>query len=232
MNLKQANAFIAGAHRFGASLFGISKLCNRRCCSLTFEDFYGGAYQGMRIAERKLLNLIDIYREETQDTYDLQPIIYTCSRIKSPKKILEKLERKGFEPTLTSALNQVYDAIGVRAVCAFAEDVYRLAEWMHSRQEIDILEEKDYYANPKPNGYRSYHILLRIKQESGDGFHAELQIRTIANDFWATLEHRLKYKKNIPHEEVIQEELKRCAFEIASVDASMQAIRDLLKEKS
>lgn len=197
---------------------------------MTYEKFYGSAYQGMRIAERKLLNLIDIYREETQDIYDLQPIIYTCSRIKSPKKMLQKLDRKGLEPTLDSALRQVCDAIGVRAVCAFAEDVYRLAEWMHSRSEIDILEEKDYYANPKPNGYRSYHILLCIKLDSGDSFRAEFQIRTMANDFWATLEHRLKYKKNIPHEEVIQEELQRCAFEIASVDASMQAIRDLLRE--
>lgn len=197
---------------------------------MTYEDFYGNAYQGMKLAEQRLLDLIEKYRKDTLDTYDLQPIIYTCSRIKAPLKMLEKLDRKGFEPTLASALTLVYDAIGVRAVCAFAEDVYRLAEWMHSRPEIDILEEKDYYANPKPNGYRSYHILLRIKQNLGKDFHAELQIRTIANDFWATLEHRLKYKKNIPHEEVIQEELKRCAFEIASVDASMQAIRDLLRE--
>lgn len=198
---------------------------------MTYEDFYGSAYQGMRVAERKLLELMEIYREEARDTYDLQPIIYTCSRIKEPETMREKLERKGLEPTAEAALTQVYDAIGVRAVCAFAEDVYRLAEWMHSRPEIGILEEKDYYADPKPNGYRSYHVLLRVKQGSGNGFRAELQIRTIANDFWATLEHRLKYKKNVPHEAVIQEELKRCAFEIASVDASMQAIRDLLREK-
>ncbi len=111
------------------------------------------------------------------------------------------------------------------------EEFYGNAYQTMQQAEIEIAKEKDYYANPKANGYRSYHLLLSVITGPGNGLRAEIQVRTIANDFWATLEHRLKYKKNIPHEKLIQEELKRCAFEIASVDASMQAIRDILKEE-
>lgn len=198
---------------------------------MTVEEFYGKKYPQMKQAEQKLLDLIENYRVQAEENYDLQPIIYTCSRIKKPKRMLEKLERRGFEQTLNAALTKVNDAIGIRAVCAFAEDVYRLVNWLHSCSEITILEEKDYYAHPKPNGYRSYHIIVRVATEVEESFLAELQIRTIASDFWATLEHRLKYKKDIPHEKIIREELERCALEIVSVDASMQAIRDLLKQE-
>lgn len=198
---------------------------------MTAGEFYGQKYLYMKQAEQKLLDIIETYRAQAEENNDLQPIIYTCSRIKKPKRMLEKLERKGFEQTLDAALTKVNDAIGVRAVCAFAEDVYRLVNWLHSCSEITILEEKDYYANPKSNGYRSYHIIVRVETEAGEPFLAELQIRTIASDFWATLEHRLKYKKDIPHEKIIREELARCALEIVSVDASMQAIRDLLKHE-
>lgn len=198
---------------------------------MTREEFYGGAYTNLKETEKKLLELMEVYRVQEEESYDLQPIIYTCSRIKKPERMLEKLERRGFDQTLHAALHDVYDAVGVRAVCAFAEDVYRLVHWLHTRPEMEIITEKDYYANPKQNGYRSYHIIVRVELESGVFCFAELQIRTIASDFWATLEHRLKYKKDIPHEKIIREELERCALEIVSVDASMQAIRDLLKKE-
>ena len=198
---------------------------------MTREDFYKDAYPGLKLAERRLLDLIDHYRVQVEEESDLQPIIYTCSRVKRPKRMLEKLERQGLEQTLYAALHEVYDAVGVRAVCAFADDVYRLVHWLRERPEIEIIQEKDYYANPKPNGYRSYHIIVRVQVTQNESYYAELQIRTIASDFWATLEHRLKYKKDIPHEEIIREELQRCAVEIVSVDASMQAIRDLLNKE-
>lgn len=197
---------------------------------MTNEEFYGKHYAYMKSAESKLLRLLDFYAETSEEKEGLKPIIYTCSRIKSPDNIIAKLKRKGLEITLESALNKLYDAIGIRAVCAFSEDVYRLAEWLKNRTEFEICQEKDYYANPKPNGYRSYHLLISLPGEKCGELKAEIQIRTIANDFWATLEHRLKYKKVIPHEEIVSAELKRCAFEIASVDASMQAMRDILKE--
>lgn len=194
------------------------------------EEFYKDAYPGLKSAERRLIDLLDLYRIQAGEDYDLQPIIYTCSRIKNPDRMLEKLKKRGFKQTLYAALNDVYDAVGVRAVCAFAEDVYRIVHWLKNRSEIEIVKEKDYYTNPKPNGYRSYHIIVKIEAATDEKYYAELQIRTIASDFWATLEHRLKYKKDIPHEKIIREELERCALEIVSVDASMQAIRDLLKE--
>ena len=127
-------------------------------------------------------------------------------------------------------MNNVYDAVGVRAVCAFSEDVFRLANWLRTRDDIEIVQEKDYYGNPKPNGYRSYHLIVRVPVAQDECYFSEIQLRTIADDFWAVLDHRLNYKKDIPHKQIIQEELKRCALEIASVDASMQAIRDLLNE--
>jgi len=192
------------------------------------EEFYKDAYPGLKLAERRLLDLLDFYKAQAEEDSDLQPIIYTCSRIKKPDRMLEKLERRGYEKSLYSALHNVYDAVGVRAVCAFSDDVYRLVNWLKARTEIEIIQEKDYYANPKPNGYRSYHIIMCIEVATNESYYLELQIRTIASDFWATLEHRLKYKKEIPHEKIIREELKRCAVEIVSVDASMQAIRDLI----
>lgn len=170
------------------------------------------------------------YETEKEKEHDPKPLIYICSRIKSPDSVLDKLKRKGYEQSSEAALHQLYDTVGIRAVCAFAEDVYCLVKWLHDRREIRIIEERDYYAHPKPNGYRSYHVLLEMADGLEKGYRAEIQIRTIANDFWAALEHRLKYKKDIPYENVIQDELKRCAFEISSVDASMQAIRDLLKK--
>ena len=197
---------------------------------MTHEEFYKDAYPALKLAERRLKDLLDFYQVKAEKDYDLQPIIYTCSRIKNPERMLEKLQRRGLNQTLDSALNDVYDAVGVRAVCAFTKDVYSIVHWLKSRTEIEIVQEKDYYANPKPNGYRSYHIIVRIEVVPHENCYAELQIRTIASDFWATLEHRLKYKKDIPHEKVIREELARCALEIVSVDASMQAIRDLLKK--
>ena len=162
----------------------------------------------------------------------MKPIVYCCSRIKSPESMQKKLEREGYEQTLDAALHQIYDAVGVRAVCAFAEDVYRLARWLKNQPFICIQLEKDYYEYPKPNGYRSYHILLQIAQGKAAGCRAELQIRTIATDFWATLEHQLKYKKNVPDEKLIRSELKHCADDIASIDMSMQTIRDILREST
>lgn len=197
---------------------------------MKYEEFYDRAYPKMKEIEQYIISLLDIYQSEGEANCDLQPIIYICSRIKSPERMLEKLKRKGFSQTLDSALNEVYDAIGIRAVCAFAEDVYRLVDWLKAREEIIVLVEKDYYAHPKPNGYRSYHIIAKTIASTNEEFFVEIQIRTIASDFWATLEHRLKYKKDIPYEAVIREELERCALEINSVDASMQAIRDLLKK--
>ncbi|HBV52876.1 MAG TPA: RelA/SpoT domain protein [Clostridiales bacterium] len=199
---------------------------------MTQEEFYGPAYETMKKAEGQLLDLIALYSAAKREREGVKPVVYCCSRIKTPDSMLRKLEKRGLAQTADAALQEVFDAVGVRAVCAFAEDVYRLVRWLQRQPVLCIMKEKDYYAYPKPNGYRSYHILLKIADGAGKGCRAEIQVRTIANDFWATLEHQIKYKKDMPNEKLIRSELKRCADEIASVDLSMQTIRDIIRENA
>ena len=197
---------------------------------MTFEDFYQEHYAGMKTARQKLLDIAaELDLTVSDDT--IKPIVYFRSRIKSPQSALEKLRRQGLPQTKEAALHSIYDGIGLRIVCAFTEDVYGIVEKLKEHPALRILKEKDYYSYPKPNGYRSYHLRVEITAGDGEAFFAEIQVRTIALDFWATLEHRLKYKKDLPHEALIRSELKRCADEIASVDLSMQTIRDILKEQ-
>lgn len=195
---------------------------------MTYEEFYAESYGAMRHAEKHLLDMLRDYPKS--DSEDLKPIIYCCSRIKSPESMIRKLEKSGFVPTGENALAKMFDAVGIRVVCAFAEDVYHIVSWLSSREDLEIIREKDYIAYPKPNGYRSYHLQIRLISGIGEGLPAEIQVRTIATDFWAALEHQLKYKKDLPHEELIRSELKRCADEIASVDLSMQTIRDIIRK--
>lgn len=198
---------------------------------MTYDEFYGNiAYEKLLETEKAIMELIDSYAATKQEKEGMKPIVYTCSRIKSPESMLEKLKARGIEQTREAALKEVFDAVGIRAVCPFAEDVYRLVRWIKKQPCIHIVTEKDYCEYPKPNGYRSYHLLIRMTKGEIKGCQAEIQIRTIANDFWATLEHQLKYKKDIPNEKLIRSELKRCADEIASVDISMQTIRDIIRE--
>ena len=199
---------------------------------MTCEDFYGTAFDDTKKTEQKLLELITLYSSVKKEKEGVMPVVYSCSRIKTPESMIRKLEKQGFETTPEAALSKVYDAIGIRVVCAFAEDVYRLVHWLQKQQLFRIVCEKDYYSHPKPNGYRSYHIQIVTVTENGRELPAEIQIRTIAIDFWATLEHQLKYKKDIPNEKLIRSELKRCADEIASTDLSMQTIRDIIRESA
>lgn len=141
---------------------------------------------------------------------------------------MRKLERRGSLTDGRAALEKMHDAVGVRIVCSFLDDVYKIADWLGTRSEFEIAETKDYIAYPKPNGYRSLHLVLSFSSHSDSKLMAEIQLRTIAIDFWAALEHQMKYKKDIEHEKTIRSELKRCADEIASVDVSMQTLRDLI----
>ena len=191
---------------------------------MTLEEYYGSKLPAMLYTKQYLLNIISRYPQTDQK--ELKPIIYCCSRIKSPESMIRKLSARGLPQDGMSASTKIYDAVGVRIVCTFAEDVYKIADWLKNHPDIIIEKEKDYIAYPKENGYRSYHLKVRLR---ANNTCAEIQIRTIATDFWATLEHQLKYKKDIPHKELIRSELKRCADEIASVDLSMQTIRDIIR---
>lgn len=196
---------------------------------MTMEQYYGDELIGLQRAEQLLMNIINEYHCK-DTTEDIQPIIYSKSRIKSPESMIRKLEKLGLPTDRHTAVSEMHDAVGARVVCSFVDNVYEVAEWLRNREEIRIIEKKDYISHPKPNGYRSLHLIVEFTQDNNNGIKAEIQLRTIAIDFWSALEHQIKYKKNIEHEKTIRSELKRCADEIASIDMSMQTIRDVLNE--
>lgn len=196
---------------------------------MTDEEFYADSWDTLKNAQNYLLELINSYPVSQTAALTAGSIVTCQSRIKSAESMVQKLNRMGLEVSLSAALTQVYDAVGIRIICGFIDDVFRVAHWLEQEPSLQILQTKDYITYPKPNGYRSYHLCLRIGEGPAMGTHAEIQIRTMAIDFWATLEHQLKYKKKISHEELIRSELKRCADEIAATDISMQTIRDMLE---
>lgn len=162
------------------------------------------------------------------------PISYVTSRVKSEKSMIEKLKRKGLPITPEAALTKINDAVGIRVVCSYINDVYMIADVIRQQADIEIVNEKDYIKNPKPNGYRSYHINIVLDLDIMGEVHkvnAEIQIRTIAMDCWASLEHQLKYKQDIKNQDMIITELKRCADEMATTDLNMQTIRDMIQGK-
>ena len=137
------------------------------------------------------------------------------------------------EVNLENALTKVYDAAGIRIVCAYIDDVYAVVEKLKQYDDLIVIKEKDYIKNPKENGYRSYHIIFSVPLSIAGNIqrvYVEIQIRTIAMDFWSSLEHEMKYKKSIKNQEMIVEELKRCANEIATTDINMMAIRNMINK--
>lgn len=198
---------------------------------MTAKEFYGPAYKTLRLAEKQVLEKIRMGEQTWKKQGEQGTILYTKSRIKSPESMCRKLASRGLPVTREAALTEVRDAVGVRVICAFQHDVYQVAQWLEEQPDFVVLETKDYIAYPKENGYRSYHLILRIQEGPGKGETVEVQLRTIAIDFWASLEHQMKYKREIPHEKLIRAELRRCADEIASVDLSMETIRDLLANR-
>lgn len=148
------------------------------------------------------------------------------ARIKSPNSMCQKLVKKGYQCTSSNALSMVSDAVGVRVICNFLDDVYDVVSNIKNNNDWTIVKERDYIKNSKPNGYRSYHIVI---EHIDFGIPLEIQIRTISQDAWASLEHKMKYKKEIKNTNLLVSELKRCADELASTDMSMQTINDLIK---
>lgn len=145
----------------------------------------------------------------------------------------EKLQRKGLDVNLENALTKIYDAAGIRIVCTFMDDVYDMVELIKKYNDIEIIKEKDYIKHPKENGYRSYHLVIKVPLNiAGEisNVYLEIQIRTIAMDFWSSLEHQMKYKKNIQDKQLIEDELKKCAEQIATTDINMMAIRNMINK--
>lgn len=154
------------------------------------------------------------------------------SRIKTPKSILEKLQRKGFEISVKGIEENLADVAGIRVICSFPDDIYATAKMLTDQDDIRVIQVKDYIINPKPNGYRSLHLILEVPiflSNEKKNMKVEVQFRTIAMDFWASLEHKLKYKKKIENAEEISKELQRCAEASSQLDLRMQALRDRIE---
>lgn len=170
---------------------------------------------------------IDILKQEFQYINDYNPIEHVKSRLKSPNSILRKAYKKGYDLSLTSIKENIRDIAGVRITCSFISDIYLISEMLRKQKDITIIESKDYIQNPKPNGYRSLHLIIQIPvfmSEREDRVFVEIQIRTIAMDFWASLEHKIyyKYDGDIPKE--LKDELTGAAFSACQLDKKMEAI--------
>ena len=188
------------------------------------ESIYGDHLPQMEMVITLITERIDAIRQKLRGQIGMDPVEHCLSRIKSEESMREKCRRKNLPETTASALEKIRDAIGFRIVCAFVDDVYAIRDEIAAFTDCEVVEEKDYIKKAKPNGYRSYHLILRYR----DSYYVEFQLRTISMDTWGALEHHLKYKKKINNEELIIQELKRCADELASTDLSMQTIRDMI----
>nr|WP_027870214.1 GTP pyrophosphokinase [[Eubacterium] cellulosolvens] len=191
------------------------------------ESIYGSYLPELEMVMRELQESIEKLRAEIREETGMDPVEHCLARIKSEESMREKCRRKMLPEDTEAALTQIYDAVGLRVVCAFIDDIYRIRDHLVKQPGTEVVEEKDYIRNVKPNGYRSYHMILRIHSR----FYAEVQLRTISMDTWAALEHHLRYKKQLGgNTSLIESELKRCADELASTDLSMQTIRDMILE--
>ena len=162
------------------------------------------------------------------------PIEFIQSRIKSYGSIMHKVSKLGIPHDLASIEEHLYDIAGIRVVCSFRADIYKLADCFLRQDDITLLERKDYIAHPKPNGYRSLHLIVEVPiflENEKRPVKAEVQLRPLAMDFWASLEHKLRYKKDLPPETLaaLADDLKACAEESAAWDEKMQSIRSMLQ---
>lgn len=196
------------------------------------EDFYRESLVLLEGVQIELISRIDIIRKYKAARNMRDPVEHCKGRIKAPAGMIEKLIKNGYEPTAENALKYMYDAVGVRVVCSFIDDVYNMADMIRHQPDIEIVKEKDYIKHPKPSGYRSYHILVRVPITIGAEtrlINAEIQIRTVIMDCWASLEHQLRYKHDISSYNYISGELKRCADELASTEINFQTLRELIQ---
>lgn len=195
----------------------------------TPADYYGVYYPHLLRAAELLTGYLGVFRQESLARQGCDPIDHVLARIKSPSSAAAKLERRGCPTDGTSAVFNIRDAIGLRIVCPMLSDLETVRRAIELYPGLEIVTEKDYISFPKQNGYRSYHMIVRIPTEIGDrrrDTFVEIQLRTIAMDCWAALEHQLKYKRAYEGDALIAAELRRCADELSATDQSLLAIRE------
>lgn len=180
-------------------------------------------------ALREVRTKLEILDDEFQMRHSRNPIHHMESRIKSPQSIAQKLRCKNLPLTPESAMKNLRDIAGIRVVCAYLNDIYTIAGLLTRQDDIHLVQERDYIRNPKPNGYRSLHLIVEVPVFFSEGklmLPVEVQIRTIAMDFWASLEHQIRYKEVVDVPENLNEELYDAAERISALDGDMQRIHD------
>ncbi|MBS4223707.1 GTP pyrophosphokinase [Lederbergia citrea] len=180
-----------------------------------------------KFALNELETKIEILKEEFHFLHDYNPIEHTKSRLKSPESIINKLYRKGGDITFHSIKSNIKDIAGLRITCSFISDIYRINDMLKNQRDLKVLEVKDYIKNPKPNGYRSLHLLVEVPVFMSDREEhvcVEIQIRTIAMDFWASLEHKIYYKYNQSVPTNLLRELKEAADSATALDQKMESL--------
>ena len=175
---------------------------------------------------------LEILNDEFQHVHQYNPIEHIKTRVKTAESIVKKLKRYGYETSIENMVKYINDIAGVRLICSFTSDIYRLAEMIGNQSDLKVLSIKDYIKNPKESGYKSYHMLVSVPIFLSDSVvdtKVEIQIRTIAMDFWASLEHELSYKLADGNKDEVTRELKDCADVIADTDQRMQNLHNLMK---
>lgn len=170
---------------------------------------------------------LEILNDEFQHVHQYNPIEHIKTRIKSPESIVKKLKRNGFETSIENMVKYINDIAGVRIICSFTSDIYQLAEMIGNQNDLKVLSIKDYIKNPKESGYKSYHMLVAVPIYLSDSVvetKVEIQIRTIAMDFWASLEHKIYYKMEGCAPESISRDLKECANMVSALDDRMLSL--------
>ncbi|EFM38127.1 RelA/SpoT domain protein [Peptostreptococcaceae bacterium AS15] len=179
-------------------------------------------------AIRTVRTKLEILNDELSLKNSRNPIEFVKSRLKKPASIAQKLRRRNLDISVKSIKENLYDIAGIRVVCSFADDIYGIADVLASQDDVEVVEIKDYIKKPKPNGYSSYHMIIKVPiylHDVKELIPIELQIRTIAMDFWASLEHKMKYKKSMDEAPQIINRLKECADSISEIDKKMLEIR-------
>jgi putative GTP pyrophosphokinase len=184
-----------------------------------------------RCAMMEVETKFNVLNEELSIQYDRNPIESIWTRLKSPDSIREKMIRRGFHLTVDSIEENLQDIAGVRVICSFPSDIYVLADALLKQDDITLVKKKDYISNPKPNGYRSLHLIVEIPiflHDHKKQMKVEVQFRTISMDWWASLEHKIRYKKTLPSSDFIEQELIECAEMGAAMDARMERLQKIV----
>ena len=199
--------------------------------TVEYSTYYGTqTYIEMLRMEADIKEIIAGEAAKLDDTGNGLPAVVTVSsRIKSPESMRKKMEKRGLATDSVTALSSTHDGVGLRIICPFVSDVYRIVKALEANERLEIVEKKDYIANPKPSGYRSVHLIVKLDGERHARILSEIQVRTLAIDFWSSLEHQLNYKNgSVENSEAIRAELRRCADDVAATDLSMQTLRDVI----